>query len=98
MILDKEIQQKLKEEKKRLLSEKQMKEQLLSKKSDWSLLEKLVQEINFQPDLKIEVHLNDGTVLYLRCYDDNENKRKDDGIEPIFEDDPQIKIRKMNKH
>src|SRR5574344_2501856 len=95
MILDKEIKQKLREEKKRLLSEKQLKDQLLSKKSDWSLLEKLVQQINLQPDLKIEVHLNDGTVLYLRCYDENENKIKDDVIEPIFEDDPAIKIRKM---
>lgn len=94
-MLDKEIKQKLNEEKKRLLSEKQMKEQFLSSKSDWSLLEKLVQQINLQPDLKIEVHLNDGTVLYLRCYDDNENKIKDDGIEPIFEDDAQIKIRKV---
>lgn len=96
-MLDKIIKQKLNEEKKRLLSEKQLKDQLLSSKSDWSLLEKLVQEINLQPDLKIEVHLNDGTVLYLRCYDDNENKIKDDGIEPIFEDDPAIKIRKFKK-
>lgn len=75
-MLDKIIKQKLNEEKKRLLSEKQLKDQLLSSKSDWSLLEKLVQQINLQPDLKIEVHLNDGTVLYLRCYDDNETKRK----------------------
>ena len=98
MILDKEIKQKLKEEKKRLLSEKQMKEQLLTSKSDWSLLEKFIQEINLQPDLKIEVHLNDGTALYLRCYDENENKIKDDGsILPVFEDDPAIKIRKMKK-
>lgn len=97
MILDKEIKQKLNEEKKRLLSEKQMKAQLLSSKSDWSLLEKFIQEINLQPDLKIEVHLNDGTVLYLRCYDENENKKIDDGIESIFEDDPAIKIRKFKK-
>lgn len=94
-MIDKEIQQKLKEEKLRLLSEKQMKEQFLSSKSDWSLLEKFIQEINLQPNLHVDIHLNDGTVLYLRCYDENENKIKDDNILPVFEDDKQIKIRKM---
>ena len=98
MILDREIKQKLREEKKRLLSEEQMKKQFLRSKSDWSLLEKLVQQINLQPELKIEVHLNDGTVLYLRCYDENENKIDDGSILPVFEDDPAIKIRKMAKH
>ena len=98
MILDKEIQQKLKEEKKRLLSEKQMKEQLLNAKSDWSLLEKFIQEINLQPNLHVDIHLNDGTVINMRCFDENENKIDDGSILPVFEDDAQIKIRKMNKH
>lgn len=98
MILDKEIKQKLKEEKKRLLSEKQMKEQLLNSKSDWSLLEKFIQEINLQPNLHVDIHLSDGTVINMRCFDENENKINDDGILPVFEDDAQIKIRKFSKH
>lgn len=95
-MLDKIIKQKLNEEKKRLLSEKQLKDQLLSKKSDWSLLEKLVQEINLQPNLHVDIHLQDGTIINMRCFDENEHKIKDDGsILPVFEDDPAIKIRKM---
>ena len=75
-----------------------MKEQLLNSKSDWSLLEKFIQEINFQPNLHVDIHLNDGTVINMRCFDGNENKIDDGSILPVFEDDPQIKIRKMNKH
>ena len=92
----KEIKQKLREEKKRLLSEKQMKEQLLNSRSDWSLLEKFIQEISLQPNLHVDIHLNDGTIINMRCFDENENKIVDDGsILPVFEDDPQIKIRKV---
>src|SRR5574344_1503655 len=96
MILDKEIKQKLKEEKKRLLSEKQTKEQFLSSKSDWSLLEKFIQEINLQPNLRIDVHLNDGTVINMICSDENKNKIYYGSILPVFEHYPAIKIRKIN--
>lgn len=51
------------------------KHQLLSSKSDWSMIESFVQEMNTQPNLKITVRLNDGTEIQMRCY--NEETMKD---------------------
>ena len=48
--------------------EEKLKKKLLGKKSDWHLLEQLVQKCNENPDLRIEVRLNDGTVLLLKTY------------------------------
>ena len=48
--------------------EEKLKKKLLGKKSDWHLLEQLVQKCNDNPDLRIEVRLNDGTVLLLKTY------------------------------
>ena len=48
--------------------EEKLKKKLLSKKSDWHLLEQLIQKCNENPDLRIEVRLNDGTVLLLKTY------------------------------
>ena len=59
-----EARQFYKEKKK----EEKLKKKLLSKKSDWHLLEQLIQKTNENPDLRIEVRLTDGTVLLLRTY------------------------------
>lgn len=48
--------------------EEKLKKKLLGKKSDWHLLEQLVQKCNENPDLRIEVRLSDGTVLLLKTY------------------------------
>lgn len=48
--------------------EEKLKKKLLGKKSDWHLLEQLVQQCNENPDLRIEVRFNDGTVLLLKTY------------------------------
>jgi hypothetical protein len=48
--------------------EEKLKKKLLGKKSDWHLLEQLIQKCNDNPDLRIEVRLNDGTVLLLKTY------------------------------
>ena len=48
--------------------EEKLKKKLLGKKSDWHLLEQLIQKCNENPDLRIEVRLNDGTVLLLKTY------------------------------
>ena len=45
-----------------------LKRQLLSRKTDFHLLEELIQEVNENPDLRIEVRLSDGTVLLLKTY------------------------------
>ena len=45
-----------------------LKRQLLSRKTDFHLLEQLIQDVNENPDLRIEVRLTDGTVLLLKTY------------------------------
>jgi 16S rRNA (cytosine967-C5)-methyltransferase len=40
-----------------------LKRQLLSRKTDFHLLEQLIQDVNENPDLRIEVRLNDATVF-----------------------------------
>ena len=60
----KEARQFYKEKKK----EEKLKKKLLGKKSDWHLLEQLIQDVNENPDLRIEVRLADGTVLLLKTY------------------------------
>ena len=49
-------------------AEEKLKKKLLSRKSDWHLLEQLIQKTNENPDLRIEVRLTDGTVLFLKTY------------------------------
>lgn len=48
--------------------EEKLKKKLLSRKTDFHLLEQLIQKCNENPDLRIEVRLNDGTVLFLKTY------------------------------
>lgn len=49
-------------------AEEKLKRKLLNKKSDFHLLEQLIQKCNENPDLRIEVRLTDGTVLLLKTY------------------------------
>lgn len=49
-------------------AEEKLKKKLLNKKTDFNLLEQLVQKCNENPDLRIEVRLTDGTVLLLKTY------------------------------
>ena len=49
-------------------AEERLKKKLLGKKSDFHLLEQLIQKCNENPDLRIEVRLTDGTVLLLKTY------------------------------
>ena len=60
----KEARQFYKEKKR----EEKLKKKLLSHKTDFHLLEQLIQKCNENPDLRIEVRLNDGTVLLLKTY------------------------------
>ena len=60
----KEARQFYKEKKR----EEKLKKKLLSHKTDFHLLEQLIQKCNENPDLRIEVRLADGTVLLLKTY------------------------------
>lgn len=53
---------------KQLKNEEKNKKKLLSAKTDFHLLEELVQKVNDNPDLRIEVFLTDGTRLLLKTY------------------------------
>lgn len=65
MLFDKEINKEIKDYKKQLIQEKLKRETLLSKRSDWGLLEEFIQQCNDNPGLHIKVTLNDGTILDL---------------------------------
>lgn len=53
--------------KERKREEKQRKT-LIRRKMDFTLLEQFVQKCNENPDLRIDIHLSDGTVINMRCY------------------------------
>lgn len=57
--------------KERKAEEKQRKT-LIKRKMDFSLLEQFVQKCNENPDLRIDIHLLDGTVINMRCYQKRE--------------------------
>jgi Uma2 family endonuclease len=57
--------------KERKREEKQRKT-LIRHKMDFALLEQFVQKCNENPDLRIDIHLSDGTVVNMRCYQKRE--------------------------
>lgn len=48
--------------------EEKDRKRLINRKTDFGLLEQLIQKCNENPDLRIDIHLTDGTVLNMRCY------------------------------
>lgn len=57
--------------KEKKLEEKQ-KKALLKKNMDFFLLEQFVQKCNENPDLRIDIHLKDGTLINMKCYQKKE--------------------------
>ena len=57
--------------KERKLEEKQRK-RLVKKDMDVALLEQFVQKCNNNPDLRIDIHLHDGTVIRMKTYQKQE--------------------------
>ena len=53
---------------KELKAEEKQKKKLIRSKTDFHLLEELIQKVNDNPELRIEVRLNDGSVLLLKTY------------------------------
>lgn len=53
-------------------TEEKLRKRLINHKTDFALLEQLVQKCNDNPDLRIDVNLRDGTQLHLRCYQKKE--------------------------
>lgn len=57
--------------KEKKLEEKQ-KKALLKKNMDFFLLEQFIQKCNENPDLRIDIHLKDGTLINMKCYQKKE--------------------------
>lgn len=53
---------------KALIREQVEKHRLLSSHSDWSLLEKYIQECNKNPNLKVTIRTLDGTTIIMTAY------------------------------
>lgn len=53
---------------KELIAEEKNKRKLLSAKTDFHMLEELIQKVNENPYLRIEVRLKDGTSMLLKTY------------------------------
>lgn len=50
------------------IEEAKEKHRLLSSHSDWTMIEKWIQECNKNPDLKVTIRLLDGTTMMLTAY------------------------------
>jgi hypothetical protein len=57
--------------KERKREEKQRKT-LVRRNMDFALLEQLIQKVNENPDLRIDIHLSDGTLINMKCYQKKE--------------------------
>lgn len=55
-------------------NEERQKRKLLSSKSDYNLLEQMIQKVNENPELRVEIFLNDGTRILLKTYEEKLQK------------------------
>lgn len=55
-------------------NEERQKIKLLSSKSDYHLLEQMIQRVNENPELRVEIFLNDGTRILLKTYEEKLQK------------------------
>lgn len=53
-------------------AEEKQKKRLLKKNMDMALLEQFIQKCNENPDLRIDIHLKDGTLINMKCYQKRE--------------------------
>lgn len=74
------IRRQVKEYRRKLLEEKAAREALLSMRTDFNMLEGMIQRVNENPDLRIDIALKDGTVIRLKTY------REDRDIDPFAAD------------
>lgn len=52
--------------------EEKQRKTLVRHKMDFALLEQFVQKCNETPDLRIDIHLSDGTLINMKCYQKRE--------------------------
>ena len=49
-------------------AEEKMRKRLIRRNTDFAILEQFVQKCNENPDLRIDIHLSDGTVINMKTY------------------------------
>lgn len=62
------VRRQVKEYRRKLLEEKAAREALLSMRTDFNMLEGMIQRVNENPDLRIDITLKDGTIIRLKTY------------------------------
>ena len=49
-------------------AEEKLRKRLIRHNTDFAILEQFVQKCNENPDLRIDIHLSDGTVINMKTY------------------------------
>lgn len=49
-------------------AEEKLRKRLIKRSTDFAILEQFVQKCNENPDLRIDIHLSDGTVINMKTY------------------------------
>lgn len=49
-------------------AEEKLRKRLIKRNTDFAILEQFVQKCNENPDLRIDIHLSDGTVINMKTY------------------------------
>lgn len=62
------VRRQVKEYRRKLLEEKAAREALISMRTDFNMLEGMIQRVNENPDLRIDITLKDGTIIRLKTY------------------------------
>lgn len=75
-IWKKEAEEQIKEKQR----EYDERKKFLSAHMDFNFFEKLIQKCNDNPDLRIDIHLMDGTVINMKTYHEQESEKVQDWI------------------
>lgn len=81
----KEFRKEAEEEIKAKQREYNEKQKLLNSKVDFNFLEKLIQKCNDNPDLRIDIHLTDGTIINMKTYHEDKQENVADWISGCIE-------------
>lgn len=75
MRLSKLQKKEIKDFKKKLIQEEIQKQLLINKKTDFGLLEELIQKVNDNPNLKIKITISDGSVIEINTFKPQKKSR-----------------------
>ena len=59
---------------KQLRTEEKQRKALINSNTDFTLLEQLIQKMNVNPNLGVEIYLNDGSKILIKTHNDDTNR------------------------